>query len=162
MAAKYSDEEIIKLLEERKLLPADYKARIQLRDKRGHKESFLDVSGADGNEFRLILRQNIFNVLDFSIILAIVIPDSNQLFRLRRYNGKSHEHSNEIEKITFYDFHVHTATERYQELGAREDTFAEPSGNFNDYHSALRSMFDECGFELPNDPQQQLFGEGEI
>lgn len=160
MAAKYSDDEIAKMIAARKQLPADYKSCTKLRDKRGHKESFLDVAGDDGNSFRLILRQGMFNILDFSIILAVAIPDSNQLFRLRRYNGKSHEHSNEIEKNTFYDFHVHMATERYQDLGAREDTFAETSGKFNDYHSALRCMFEECGFELPYDPQQQLFEEG--
>lgn len=87
MAATYSDLEISALLVEQKQLPDDFKKRLQLRDKRGHKESFLDVTGADGNEFRLILRQNMGNGLDFSVILAVLHPDTNQLFRLRRYNG---------------------------------------------------------------------------
>jgi len=55
--------------------------------------------------------------LDFSIILAYCPEASNQLFRLRRYNGKSHEHTNTIEADKFYNYHIHTATERYQELG---------------------------------------------
>jgi hypothetical protein len=42
----------------------------------------------------LVLRQSILNPLDFSIILAYRPPKSNQLFRLQRYNGKSHEHTN--------------------------------------------------------------------
>jgi hypothetical protein len=44
---------------------------------------------------------------------------------LRRHNGKSHEHTNQIEAGAFYDFHIHRATERYQELGMREDAYAE-------------------------------------
>ena len=34
----------------------------------------------------------------------------------------------------FYDFHIHFATERYQELGAREDAYARPT----DRHDMLR------------------------
>lgn len=41
---------------------------------------------------------------------------------------------------------MHTATERYQKLGAKEDTYAEASDNFQDFHSALKIMFDDCGF----------------
>ena len=68
-----------------------------------------------------MLRQNKINRLDFSVILAVRVPQSNLLFRLRRYNGKSHEHTNHIEGDTFYDYHIHMATERYQEIGTRKD-----------------------------------------
>jgi hypothetical protein len=71
----------------------------------------LDIKGADGGDYRLVLRQSILNPLDFSIILAYRPPKSNQLFRLQRYNGKSHEHTNPIEEETFYNFHIHQATE---------------------------------------------------
>ena len=125
MPAKYSDSEIARMIEEPKPLPDNYRSRIQLRNKRGHKERELDVTGKDGTQYRLILRQSDFNTLDFSIILTVNPPKTNQLFRLRRYNGKSHEHTNQIEEDTFYDFHIHHATERYQESGLREDTFAE-------------------------------------
>ena len=135
----------------------DYRKRLVLREKRGHKERELDVNGLGGNQFRLILRQSIFNHLDFSIILAYLPKNTNQVFRLRRYNGKSHEHTNQIEKNTFYDFHIHTATERYQDLGAREDAFAEPTKRFSDFHSALGCMLEDCGFDLPADPQKKLF-----
>ena len=47
----------------------------------------LELSGDGGGEFRLILRQNRINPLDFSIILALRVPTSNQIFQLRRYNG---------------------------------------------------------------------------
>jgi hypothetical protein len=140
MAARYSDGDIARLIEERKPLPDDYRSRIQLRPKRGHKEQELNVQGTNGSEFRLILRQNNFNPLDFSIILAYRPPNSNILFRLRRYDGKSHEHTNRIEGNKFYDFHIHVATQRYQELGMREDAYAEPTNRFSDFSSALQCM----------------------
>ena len=159
MAAKYSDAEIARLLAERKPLAKDFRAQIRLRDKRGHKEQELDIPGVDGNQFRLILRQSGFNPLDFSIILAHCAADSNQIFRLRRYNGKSHQHTNTIEAASFYDFHIHTATERYQELGAREDTYAESSNRYYDFSSAVNCLLADCALELPEDPQRKLFEE---
>jgi hypothetical protein len=125
----------------------------------GHKERELDIKGADGEDYRLILRQSIFNPLDFSIILTYRPPKSNQLFRLQRYNGKSHEHTNPIEGETFYDFHIHQATEKYQEIGAREDTFAKPTDRFADFQQAIACMFKDCGFEMPFDSQGRLFEE---
>ena len=159
MAARYSDQEIALLVQERKPLPPDYRARIQLRNKSGHKERELDLQGASGNRFRLILRQSSFNALDFSIILAVLPPNTNQVFRLRRYNGKSHEHTNHMEGDTFYDFHIHMATERYQELGTREDAYAEPTDRFSDFYSALRCVLDDCAFDMPDKRQLELFGE---
>lgn len=162
MPVKYSDSEIAEMIQEQKLLPHNYLARVQLRDKRGHKERELDVTGNSGTEYRLILRKSDFNTIDFSIILAVNSPDSSQLFRLRRYNGRSHEHTNQIEGETFYDFHIHQATERYQESGAREDAFAEVTGRYADFRTALRCMLEDCGFEMPPDTQQSLFGEFDV
>jgi hypothetical protein len=162
MAGRYTDSEIQQLLAERKLLPEEYRKKLKLREKRGHREAELSIAGGAGTEFRLIARQNSLNVLDFSIILAACPAGSNQLFRLRRHNGKSHEHTNQIEGSTFYDFHIHMATERYQELGTREDAFAEATDRFGDYESALRCLVHDCGFELPASPQIDLFDEGVV
>ena len=74
MAGTYSDQEIAALLQERKPLPADWHNQIRLRPKRGHEERDLELSGDGGGEFRLILRQNRINPLDFSIILAVRVP----------------------------------------------------------------------------------------
>ena len=147
------------MIEECKPLPDNYGSRIKLRDKRGHKERELDVAGADGTQYRLILRQSNFNTLDFSIILAVSPSDSNQLFRLRRYNGKHGEHTNKIEGDTFYDFHIHQATERYQESGMNEDAFAEVTDRYADFHMALRCMLEDCGFETPEGAQKNLLGD---
>lgn len=121
----------------------------------------MDLTGDSGTAFRLILRQSDFSAMDFSVILAVNPSDTNQLFRLRRYNGKSHEHTNPIERDTFYDFHIHYATERYQDSGLREDVFAEPTDRYSDFHSALECMIADCGFELPQSDQLPLFGEVE-
>lgn len=160
MAIRLSDAEIARLLAERKSLPADYRDLMQIKPKRGHKERELDVNGVEKSEFRLILRQSEFNSLDFSVILAYRPPKTNQLFRLRRYNGKSHEHTNTLDGRTFYDFHVHMATERYQdESGLREDAYAEPSGHFGDFRGAIRCMLEDCGFDVPPNLQGALFEE---
>ncbi|MEA3360013.1 MAG: hypothetical protein U9R17_11500 [Thermodesulfobacteriota bacterium] len=159
MSAMLTDQDIALLIGEKKVLPADYRKKIQVHPKRGHKERDLDVKGSDGSDFRLIVRQSLFNPLDFSIILGYRPENSNQFFRLRRYNGKSHEHTNPIEGNIFYDFHIHQATERYQELGAREDTFAKPTKGFSDFNQAVSCMINECGFETPFNPQTSLFEE---
>ena len=155
----FSDQDIQRLIKEKKPLPKDYKVKIQVRPKRGHKERELDIEGEDGNDFRLILRQSTINPLDFSIILIYRPPKSNILFRLRRYNGRSHEHTNTIEGNTFYDYHIHQATERYQHIGAREDTYAEPTNRFSDFHQAISCIINDCGFEIPSGIQISLFEE---
>lgn len=108
----------------------------------------MDIQGAHGSKFRLILRQSVFNPLDFSVILAYCTPTTNRIFRLRRYNGRSHEHTNRIEGDRFYDFHIHMATERYQELGMSEDAYAEPTERFADLPSALQCLLEDCGFTV--------------
>lgn len=153
----FSDQDIQRLIKEKKPLPKDYKVKIQVRPKRGHKERELDIEGEDGNDFRLILRQSTINPLDFSIILIYRPPQSNILFRLRRYNGKSHEHTNPIEGGMFYDYQIHQATERYQKMGAREDTYAEPTNRFPDFYQAISCIIDDCGLEIPSGTQGTLF-----
>src|SRR3989338_11143527 len=148
MPNELSDQDITRLLAERKPLPEDYQSRLQLRAKSGHKERELDITGDDGSDFQLIIRQSLFNVLDFSVILGYSMPGSNVLFRLRRYNGRSHEHTNRIEGNTFYDFHIHTATERYQAAGYEEDHYAESTGRFADLSEAIQCMLQDCAFEL--------------
>ena len=156
MPVVLSDSEIAALVQEKKRLPADYRQRLKLKSKPGHKERELDIRGENGSDFRLVLRQSSLNHLDFSVILAYVPPNSNQSFRLCRYNGKSHEHTNKIEGKTFYDFHVHRATERYQATGIREDGFAQPTAHYADFESAVACMIKDCGFELPPNDQGQL------
>ena len=157
MAVNITDAEIAALIAEAKPLPNDYQKKTQTNPKRGHRERELDIQGANGNSFRLILRQSLFNPLDFSVILAWLPPQIGTPFRLRRYNGKSHEHTNTLESHKFYDFHVHRATERYQKSGLREDAFADPTDRYQYFGGALLCMIEECGFQLPGNPQSGLF-----
>ena len=71
MAIILTDKEIDDFVQERKLLPEDYRAKIQMRPKTGHKERELDITGEKGNEFRLILRQSIINPWTFRLYLHI-------------------------------------------------------------------------------------------
>ena len=157
MSKYFSDQEISDLLQEPKPLASDWRQKTILRPKRGHKEKDLDFEGSSGSNFKLILRQNNVNVMDFSIILAVYVPGTNKLFRLKRYNGKSHEHTNHIEGDTFYDFHIHMATERYQEIGTREDSYAEPTDRYSDYRSAWTHFVQDERIEIPPEPQGDLF-----
>ena len=159
MAVTYSDQEIAALLQERKPLPADWRNRVRLKPKRGHSEQQLDLTGDANSEFRIILRRSDINRLDFSVILAVRVPGSNQWFRLRRCNGR-HGHTNRIEKETFHDFHIHVATERYQDFGTREDAYAEPTDRYDDFEGALHCLIDEANFSEPRGSQIVLFGEG--
>jgi hypothetical protein len=155
----FTEAEIDGLINERKPLPQSIAEMIRLRVKPGHRECDLDITGGQGSEFRLILRQNVVNQFDFSVILAHRIKKSNQLFRLRRYNGKSHEHTNHLERETFYGFHIHFATERYQQTAWREDAYATPTDRYGNFEEAVECLLKDCGFETPSDllPQQGLF-----
>lgn len=152
-----TDAEIEALLAEEKPLSEGFRLRLAVRAKRGHQEADLDVTGAAGSEFRVIVRRSSINPLDFSVILSYRVPNSNQSIRLRRYNGKSHPHSNPLERERFYDFHIHTATERYQLTGNREDTYAEPSDRYASLEEAIDCLIEDCGFVLPPRHQADMF-----
>lgn len=157
MAVIYTDEEIAELVAESKVLPSNWASKAKMLRKRGHSERRINCRGEGGNTFSVILRQSLQNSLDFSAILALMVPQSNRLFRLRRYNGKSHTHSNTIEGQKFYDYHVHFATERYQLIGAREDAYAEVNSAYVDLSGAISQMIDEAAFEVLPGSQLPLF-----
>lgn len=156
MPVIYSDNEIDCLLAERKPLPSGWRERARLRSKRGHSELEIEFAGADGGEFRLVMRQSMINPRDFSVILAVKYPQSNRLFRLRRNNGNTHDHRNKIEKEVFYDFHIHMATQRYQEIGAREDGYAEVTDRYRDFQGAFDCMLADANIDLPHNDQLGL------
>jgi len=125
-----------------------------------HRRKEHEIFCASGNCFVVALRQSTLNTLDFSVILGYKLPGLNTVFRLRRYNGKSHYHTNTIERQTFHDFHIHTATERYQRCGSREDHFAEISDRYWNLESAVECLLGDCGFRLPIEDSPLFTGEG--
>lgn len=158
MPLRLSDAEIAALIAEEKNLPLGYRRKLVLKEKHGHKERELKVSGASGHSFQIILRESNFNPLDFSAILAYLPVETNIAFRLRRYNGKSHEHTNKIEKQTLFGFHIHIATERYQEFGeGKEDAYAEITDRYGDLLGALDCLLKDCGFVLPPEEEGVQF-----
>jgi hypothetical protein len=158
MPVHFTDPEISKLIVEVKSLPIDYRSRMVLKPKMGHKEQELNVVGSSGTHFRIILRQATINPLSFSAILAYIDQTSNTIFRLRRYNGK-HMHSNVLEATApFYGFHIHEATERYQRGGFREDAYALESDRFSDFATAVECLIKDCGFVVPVGETGSLFG----
>ena len=158
MPITYLDDEIESLVHVRKRLPTNWRNRLHPRPKTGHDERRLDVAGVGRSKFRIILRRNHINPLDFPVILAVRVPNSNQLFRLRRYNGNSHEHTNKIENEKFHDSHIHLATKRYQERGYREDAYAEVTDRYSDFRGALNCLIRDANFAKPDDltVQQRL------
>ena len=152
-----SDAMISALIAEPKRLPRKWEERLALQDKRGHKERNLAVIGEEGSNFRVILRLSRFNALDFSVILGFAPMGSGHLIRLRRYNGKSHEHTNAIERDRFYGFHIHHATERYQLRGLTPEGYAEETDRYADFGGALRCLIEDCAFEVPGGLPETLF-----
>ena len=102
---RYSDQEIEEFIQERKVLPNDWYSRLIRPNK---EKGELTVIGDKGNEFRIIVRPDNAMPLDFSVILVVIPPRSNQDFKLRRYNGRHGRHRNRIEKERIEGFEVHT------------------------------------------------------
>lgn len=154
----YTDSEIATLLQERKVLPFGLDDRaFRMKPKAGHTEGEATLLGDAGHTYRLILRQNAVFALDFSVILAVRVAESGRWFRLRRCNGRSHEHTNRLEGDRFGGFHIHEATERYQALGVREDAYAEPTNRYSDFDGAVTCMMRDAYIELPPGAQTRLF-----
>lgn len=150
MPVRLTDQEIKALIAEPKQLPANYMQKLSPREKAGHRERDLTVYGASGAEFRIILRESRFNPMDFSAIIGYALPSTGKLFRLRRYNGKAHEHTNKIEKEKFYDYHIHYATERYQTFGTEEeDSYAVVTSRYGEIGAALDCLITDCGLVQP-------------
>jgi hypothetical protein len=156
MSIRYTNEEIRALVKEPKRVERGTFSSINWLNRDGHKRADIDVEGDDGHFFTVKLRQNHINPLDFSVILGVEVPQTNVLFRLRRYNGK-HWHRNKIEDERFRDFHIHTATERYQERGFDEDQFAQATDRYSSFGTALRCMIEDCGFRGGETSPPSLF-----
>ena|SRR5690242_9419894 len=160
------DAEIARLISVEKPLPDNWERRLRPRSRieLSHKRADLVIETPEG-VFTIIVRENMINVRNFSVILAFTRRNGT-LFRLRRYNGWHGGHTNHIEIQDIKGCHIHKATARYQIAGHREDAYAVASDGFTDVNSALRLMFSECGFKMSDskignqdDPQLKLIPE---
>ena len=146
----YTDQEITELIQERKVLPDGWREQI-------YKEGTLDIEGDEGNTFRIIVRQQKSIPLDFSVILAVLVPLSDRVFRLRRYNGWTNPHTNRIEREEVEGFHIHFATERYQRRGQKEDGYAEETDRYRNVDEAVQCLIEDANFEEPPQTQLEIF-----
>lgn len=145
-----TDSEIDQLVHEPKDIPLGLSPQPKgMNERNGHLRKDYTIECSSGNRFVVKIRQSCVNPLNFSVILGYVLPGSYTVFRLRRYNGKSHYHRNVLEGDGFYDFHVHTATQRYQMPGFDADHVAERTGSFWNLQSAIERLLSECGFGSP-------------
>ncbi len=142
---RVSEATIKELMAELKAVPHGLTPLVWAGQRNGHKFKNFEIIGEAGSSFVIKVRQSSVNAMSFSVILGYVLPGSYTVFRLRRYNGR-HEHRNVLENVRLDDFHIHQATERYQEAGLREDAFAVVSTDFHDVHSAIARLIEECGF----------------
>ena len=159
MARILTDEEIAKLLQEPKQLARNWETRLRPLPKSNSKFTRRDceIKGKNGHMFRIIIRHNMINPLDFSIILSFQDEDGTE-FNLCRYNGKHPQHTNKLGKSkglpdsSFRNaFHIHMATQRYQEEGLSIDGYAEITNEYSSFDTALRTFVRTNGFSVPGD-----------
>lgn len=164
-----SDSEINRLIIEQKLAPKNWKKHLQLKSKNNtrHEEGRFTARGKNGNNFRVIIRRNKINRLDFSIILKFIDNDGKEYF-IVRYNGKHpSEHTNRWEKLNSFVkykfescFHIHKATQRYQESGLEIAGYAEETELYSDYQSALNTFIKDVNIVEAPKSQYELFISG--
>ena len=98
-------------------------------------------------EWLLFIRFNSKYPLDFSCGLEFIPESRKKGFRLRRHNGKNHSHTNQLEGDTFQDFHIHIATERYQNSSHSDDHYAKTTNKYGEFKEALECLFEDCKIE---------------
>ena len=162
-----TDSQIEELIHRAKPLPEGWRKRLRLRQHKGeaHKRAELQID-SNTEVFVIKCRQNSNNPLDFSIILVYKGKTGCE-YRLLRCNGKhpsQHTHRWERdygrEGATFGpSFHVHRATERYQEAGLDIDGFAEPTDAYSDYFTGLEHFAQAGCFVDPERPKPDMFGD---
>ena len=147
-----TDQEIDAFMQEPKPLPPQWCDKFITRDKCKNTEHILKIKGAAGNKFTIIIREHKSNPSsNFSVVLAVYSSKLKRLFRLRRYNGNSHQHTNDFpigedtdEEIR--GFHIHYATELYQREGEDEDDYAKKTDRYTDVPGALHCVIKDANF----------------
>jgi hypothetical protein len=150
---RLTDTQIQALISEPKRLPDDFITTLRkYKDKGSHQEAKLEIKGDNNTSFIVFIRKSRINPLDFSVIFACRLPQTNIIFRIKRYNGKhSSPHTNKIEGQRFQSVcHIHTATERDQLKGWREEDYAEPTDRYTTIEGAILCLIQDCNFIPPN------------
>lgn len=163
---KFTDAEIVQLLNESKALPRRWERRLlvlRIAREYSQRRSHLVVAGQTG-EFQIAVRQTTINAFDFSVIVMFRKKNESGWFILRRYNGRhAPTHFNKLSdkpKEPIRGFHIHTATEEGQRRGM-ELTWAEPTTAYNDVYSAIEFALRDSHFNKPS-PDKPTSGQGNL
>lgn len=89
------------------------------------------------NRFEVFVRVNNEIPGDFSVGVIYRSEGYDKGIVLRRYNGNNHSHTNKIEREKIVrKFHIHEATERYQDTGYIAEDYATISTGYSTYQEA--------------------------
>lgn len=143
MPVLYREKEINELINEPKNLPEYWDEDIYVLN-------HMDIVGENGNKFRIYVRYYKECDTSFSVVFGVLHPLNNDFFCIRRYNGNNHIHYNRIEnneKIS--GFHIHIATERYQERNQEEESYAIETDRYTNVKEALECLIEDANFITP-------------
>lgn len=115
-------------------------------------------------EFELYTRQNLREGMgdDFSCGISWLAPNGDS-FTLKRYNGPSHKHKNQLEETVIeYKPHIHVSREKYVRANRKPEGFAEETNRYNSLKGALHCLVVDCDItgiktEPDNTSQIKLF-----
>lgn len=110
---------------------------VRWQDKPGHKQRNFKVDGGDYS-FELYMRQNQFDIADFSCGLKIIKPDGQPL-TLVRYNGGGHVHG-----AIVFACHIHRATQAAMAAGKKPESHAEQTQAYRTLEGALACLMEDA------------------
>jgi hypothetical protein len=155
-------DDIDALINERKPLPENHERRLRPVRKSGqqYRQAELEVKGEQGHDFKLSIRSNIQDPLDFSVILIHYPRGSTDPLILLRYNGRHSPHVNRLEGDRVTGCHIHKATQRYQEEGMSIDGYAIETRDYETVDEALSKLMVDARFSDPANRRIDDFGGG--
>lgn len=112
----------------------------------------------NNNVFRIVINRNKRYESNFSVILQYV-DRNKKIYNLRRYNGVHGCHKNIIEKNKVVGFHIHIATERYQQKNLQLEGYAEATDRYTDWKGAFKQMLLDCNFKKNQPSFDSLAGD---
>lgn len=117
-------------------------------EKDGHEQVNFKALALDssGHKFEIYKRQNLRDGMedDFSCGIIWLAPNGETL-TLKRYNGPSHNHLNQLENEKIgHNCHVHIATEKYIKANRKAEGFAEQTDKYTTVEGALHCLVTDC------------------
>ncbi len=117
--------------------------RSRPKEKDGHEQyNYKLQSETEDVEFELYTRQNLRDSMQDDFSCGISWLSSNgESFTLKRYNGPSHKHKNQLEgTLLEYKSHIHLSTEKYVRANRKAEGFAEETNRYNSLKGALHCL----------------------